>query len=193
MRNQLLLAGVAIILAPVAALSQDQGEGPRTGDLGFLIGTWNITAVHYDVSDPEAPGRQETGTKVCRYALESAGEPSYIACENNSIYKGAGDESHEAYVEYINYNPYVEAFEKANFFDSFPVKVIERVTFDAATRVVEIRGRVEVENNVDSYVEYWRFNEDHSAFDREAMITRSSMPLTEYRPILSGKGVRASE
>jgi len=186
-------AAAAVVLAPVIAFAQDQADEPGTGDLEFLVGTWNITALHYDVTNPEDKGRQETGTKVCRHALENGGEPAYITCENISIYKLPEGESHEAYIEYINYNPFVGAFEKANFFSSFPVKVIERVTFDAATRVIEIRGRVEVEHNVDSYVEYWRFNKDFSVFDRKAMINLSSMPMTEYRLILSGKGVRASK
>lgn len=190
--RRLFLVALAVVVTPVAALSQNQGKAPATGDLGFLIGTWNITAVHHDLSDPKAPGRRETGSKACRYTLENGGEPSYIVCENNSIYKGADDEFPEAYIEYINYNPYVEAFEKTNFFSGFPVKVIERVTFDPSTRVVESRGRVEVENSVDSYVEYWRFNEDFSAFERAALISRPPMPMTEYRPIVSGKGVRAS-
>jgi len=188
------LAGVVIVLAPVAVLSQAQSRSPKTADLGFLIGTWKLTAVHFDTADPKAAARQETGTKACRYALETAGEPAYIVCENSSIYRssGEGEESHEAYVEYLNYNPHVEAFEKTNFFSSFPVKVIERVTFDAATRTLEIRGRVEVGNSVDSYVEYWRFDAGYSAFDREALINRSSMPMTEYRRIVSGRNVRVA-
>jgi len=175
------------------ALSENGDTGPRTADLDFLIGRWKITAVHYDVTNPKDPGRRETGTKVCRYTLNVGDEPSYVVCENDSIYRGDDGESHEAYIEYINYNPFVEAFEKTNFFAGFPVKVIERVAYDAKTRVVEIRGRVEVSNSTDSYVEYWRFNEDFSKFEREAMINLASMPMTEYRLILSGEGVRFVE
>jgi len=191
--RRLLVAAALLTIAPIAALGQDGGETPTTSDLGFLVGTWNISATHYDVSNAKAPPRRETGTKACQYKLKSGDDPAFIVCENNSIYKGVDDEFPEAYIEYINYNPYVSSFEKTNFFSSFPVKVIERVAFDPSTRVVEIRGRVEVENSIDSYVEYWRFDEEFSSFEREALINRSSMPMTEYRTILSGKGVRADE
>jgi len=188
-----LWTAAMMILAPFLALAPARSEGPATRDLGFLVGTWKITAVHYDVSDPQAPERRETGTKTCRWALESEGEPAFVFCENESVYESGGETWREAYLEYLNYNPYVEAFEKTNLFAGFPVKVIERVAFDAATGVVEIRGRVEVGNSVESYVETWRFDRERTAFEREALINRSSMPLTEYRKILSGRGVRVVE
>lgn len=181
------------ILAPLLALAPARSEGPATRDLGFLVGTWKITAVHYDVSDPQAPERRETGTKSCRWALESEGEPAFVFCENDSVYESGGETWREAYLEYLNYNPYVEAFEKTNLFSGFPVKVIEEVRFDAASRVVEIRGRVAFGGTVDTYVETWRFDETFSSFEREALLNRSSMPLTEYRRILSGRGLRIVE
>jgi len=188
--KRLFLSCLAIALAPVALFSQEQEGEPKTSDMAFLIGTWDITADHFNVSEPGAPARPERGSKVCEFALEIAGEASYITCENRSVYEGKQE---SVYVEYINYNPYAESFEKTNFFSGWPVKVIERVAFDEATRVVEIRGRTEVENEVTTYVEYWRFNEDYSAFDRQAWINLASMPMTEYRLIVSGKGVRAGE
>ncbi len=161
--RKMLLVVVVLTFAPAIALSEDEASGFKTADLGFLIGTWKVSTAHYDVSDPKAPPRQETGTKICRYALEGDEGPAFIVCENDSTYKGE-EEFHEGYIEYINYNPYVGAFEKTNFFSSFPVKVIERVAFDPATRVVEIRGRVEVENDITPTSSYWRFNKDFSAF-----------------------------
>jgi len=174
----------------MTASAEGGAEVPRTSDLGFLRGTWTITADHYDVSDTDTPPRPESGTKICEFKLEAGGVPSFIVCENDTVYE---DGTESAYIEYINYNSYVKAFEKTNFFSGWPVKVIERVTFDSGTRVVEIRGRIEIESNVDSYVEYWRFNEDYSEFEREAWINRSFMPMTEYRLIVSGKGARAAD
>jgi len=185
MKRFLLIAG--LVLSPLTASGEGGAEVPATSDLGFLRGTWMIAADHYDVSNTNAPPRPESGTKTCEFKLESGGVPSFIVCENDSVYEG---ENESAYIEYINYNPYVKAFEKTNFFSGWPVKVIERVTFDAGKREVEVRGRVEVESNVDSYVEYWRFNEDYSEFEREAWMNRPFMPMTEYRLIVSGKGTR---
>jgi len=185
-----VLAGLAVLLAPAAALAQSENEGPQTTDLGFLVGTWNISGYHYNVSNPDAEATPESGTKVCKYTLEVDGAPSYITCINNSVY---GEDSKSSYIEYINYNQFAGGFEKTNFFDGWPVKVIEKVSYDEETRVVEIQGRVEVENKIDSYVEYWRFNEDYSAFDREAWINLSSLPMTEYRLIVKGQGVKATQ
>lgn len=183
---------VAVLLVSGEARAAEAGRRPKTSDLSFLVGTWKVAATHYDVGDPKAPPRTETGSKVCRYALESEGEPAFIMCENHSIYRseGATKGAPEAYLEYLNYNPHAESFEKTNLFSSFPVKVIERVAFDPVTRVVEIRGRVEVDRREDSYVEYWRFDADYRAFDREASFNHSSMPMTEFRTILSGRNIR---
>lgn len=186
----LLWIAAAIVLTPLAAPAAEPAKSPGIRDLDFLLGTWKVTALHYDVSRPETPGRPERGTKVCRWALETAGEPAFIVCENRSVY---GGEDEEAYLEYINYNPYAGSFEKTNLFSGFPVKVVERLAFDPVTRVVEIRGRVEVENRTDTYVETWRFDEKFGAFDREALMNLSTMPLTEYRRIVSGRNVRAAE
>lgn len=167
-----------------------EGDDPKTADLGFLVGTWIISGEHYNVLKPDSAGTPETGTKACQYALEEDGVPAYITCANESVY---GESQKASYIEYINYNPYAGGYEKTNFFGGWPVKVIEKVSYDKDTRVVEIQGRVEVDNKIDSYVEYWRFNDDFSAFEREAWFNPSSLPMTEFRLILKGRGVKAGE
>lgn len=187
--NKVILAGLAILLTPAITLAQSADEGPSTTDLGFLVGTWNLTHEGFDITNPGTPGRAQTGLKVCAYDLEFSGTPTFIRCETTS---STSDGSQVKHVEYINYNPEAETFEKANFFNIWPVKVIEAVRFDGAARVVEIRGRVALEEGLETYVEYWRFNEDYSAFDREAWMNLPSFPLTEFRQTIAGRGVKVA-
>lgn len=187
--SKVILTGLAMFLAPAPTLAQGADEGPTTTDLGFLVGTWRLTHEGFDITNPSTPVRAQTAVKVCGYALEFADTPTFIRCETTS---SASDGNQVKHVEYINYNPEAEAFEKANLFNIWPVKVIEEVRFDGEARVVEIRGRVALEEGLETYVEYWRFNEDYSAFDREAWMNLPSFPITEYRRTIAGRGVKVA-
>lgn len=186
--KKLVLAGLAVVLAPGAAVSQDEGASPRTTDLGFLVGTWEVSVEGFNIHDPDAPPVSRTSTKVCEYALEFKGEPTFIVCETTSE---TSDGSEVKLVEYINYNPEAGAFEKANIYNVWPVKVIETLTFDKEKRVIEIRGRVNLEEGLESYVEYWNFNEDYSSFERAAWMNYPTFAMTDFRQTLKGLAVKA--
>ena len=177
------------------AVAEESETPPRITDLDFLVGTW---AIRFEIHDTHAPERGviiiEEGTQTCRYDLTHRGEPQFIVCdgavraiEDSPVLAGRA----RTFRESIRYNRFINGFERIGIFSNWPSHSEERVFWHPEQRVLELRGRLDVQDGLlERYEDLYTFSEDFSAYERRNVANFSDMPETLYRLTLAGTGRR---
>jgi len=176
----LFLTCLIILGSSTLGWTQEESEPkPTIQDLDFLIGTWDVTFGFYD---PRKPGSEvaltEKGIVICKFDMEFNGIAKFIVCE------GKMDGSNgwkRTFKEYTEYNRLKNTFERIAIYSNWPGMARDQVIYNSEERLLDIRGTLDVQNHlVERYQDYYRFNEDFTAYERTAVSNFSDMPVDEY-------------
>lgn len=186
---KLLFVAVALISFPSFAQTSNtvQAQIPKIQDLGFLVGTWDITFEIYDTHHPENGVLFiEKGRQVCSYELPNNGEPRFITCKGEvTSSKGRI----RTFSESIRYSRFSQSFERTGIFSNWPATSNEIIIYDPALRKMVIEGELEVENNMlERYEDIYLFSPDLSSYSRKNVANFSDMPITQFNLTLAGTG-----
>ena len=194
-----IAAGLLLILLLAPSVSSaETGSRPTIKDLDFLLGDWDITLEIYDTHDPERGLLIiEKGTQSCKPELEERGEPQFITCVGEVT--AAADSPYQAgrtreFREAISYNRFLGSFERIGQFSNWPSHSQEILQYHAASRTIEIKGQLPVQDGMmERYEDIYTFSEDFTSYERVNKANFSDMPVTVFNITLKGTGTRISK